>query len=189
MAPNSVPLFSLSVNKAGAGQGRILSDPARLIRCEAICTTAGPIQLESGTTVTLVATAANGHQFDSWTGCDSLNGDRCTVVMNGNRTPTATFSPMAAMFTLMVEVNAPTGSISSVVGIEPPGSQILCRVSGGPVCNEDFAPGTVVILGPDSSSLELGRFTGWVGCDSLGPLFACTVTMTDHRTVLGSFSQ
>jgi hypothetical protein len=61
-------------------------------------------------------------------------------------------------------------------------------VSGG-VCSASFPPGTVVSVGPTSSDLELGRFAGWAGCDTVGTLAACTVTLTGDRTVTATFSR
>jgi hypothetical protein len=42
---------------------------------------------------------------------------------------------------------------------------------------------------PDGTSLELGLFGSWAGCDTVGGLFACTVSMTGARTVTGTFSR
>jgi hypothetical protein len=47
----------------------------------------------------------------------------------------------------------------------------------------------VVVLRPSETSLELGLFAGWSGCDTVGGLFACTVTMTRDRTLVATFSQ
>jgi alpha-tubulin suppressor-like RCC1 family protein len=92
-------------------------------------------------------------------------------------------------FTLTVVVNKPSGSFGSVMAVSPPGNTIDCRGSTGPMCAQAFAPGTVVVVRPDDSSIELGRFGGWSGCDSVGVLFACTVTLTGDRTVTAVFSQ
>jgi hypothetical protein len=45
------------------------------------------------------------------------------------------------------------------------------------------------VVRPSDTSIELGLFDGWSGCDSVGGLFACSVTMTNNRTVVAAFSQ
>jgi hypothetical protein len=172
------------------GGGTITSSEAGILGSAAIhCGATCSAIFRLGTDVVLSATAGNGFAFASWEGDCSGSLPMITITMSGPRTCRARFRPSAPGMTLTVEVNAPSGSIFSVVAIEPVGSTILCRASGGPVCSESFAAGTTVILRPDDSSLELGRFTGWTGCDSVGALSACTVTLTANRSVTASFSQ
>ena len=75
------------------------------------------------------------------------------------------------------------------MAVQPPRTRSDCRDANGPICPQTFAAGTVVGVRPDNSSIELGRFTGWSGCDSVGTLFACSVTLTGNRTVVATFSQ
>jgi alpha-tubulin suppressor-like RCC1 family protein len=186
--PAALPVFGLTVNKAGAGAGTVATDPPGVIRCDAGCTTAGPLLLESGTMLTLTARALPGSSFAGWSGPLCAGTDMSVqVTMTAAGSCTATFA--ASQPTLTVEVTAPPGSFGRIIAVEPTTSAISCGVSGG-ICSESFAPGTVVVLRPDSLSLELGRFTGWSsGCDAIGPPFACTVTMTSDRSVGATFSQ
>jgi hypothetical protein len=46
----------------------------------------------SGSTVTLTATPTGSATTASWVGCDSMNGNTCTVILLTNRTVTVTFS-------------------------------------------------------------------------------------------------
>jgi hypothetical protein len=47
-----------------------------------------------------------------------------------------------------------------------------------------------VVVRPSGTSIELGLFGNWLGCDAVGGfLFECTVTMTGHRTVTATFVQ
>ena len=46
----------------------------------------------SGTNVTLTATAAGGATFAGWSGCNTVSGATCTVTMSAARTVTATFN-------------------------------------------------------------------------------------------------
>ena len=60
------------------------------ISCPGDCTG----NYSSGSTVQLTASPSDGYQFDQWTGCDSSNGNQCTVTMNGAENITAVFTEM-----------------------------------------------------------------------------------------------
>jgi len=68
--------YKLSIQEAGIGSGSVTFSPDGMY-----CVAPGPLQhcFYSGTTVTLTATPDNGSVFTSWTGCDSTNGNTCTV--------------------------------------------------------------------------------------------------------------
>ena len=55
---------------------------------------------DSGTSVTLTATAASGSTFFGWIGCDTVSGATCTVTMSAARTVTATFDPQRFVLTV-----------------------------------------------------------------------------------------
>jgi hypothetical protein len=100
-----------------------------------------------------------------------------------------TFAPASGPFTLTVAVNQPAGSIGSIIGVQPAGNVINC---GGPLpqaCTQSFPAGTVVVVGPTNTSVELALFSGWSGCDAIGPLFTCFVTLTGDRTVTATFGR
>jgi hypothetical protein len=82
---------SFSVNVSLNGNGTVTSNPAGIN-----CTTGnqGTCQktFRQGTQVTLTASPATGWQFGSWQGCDSVNGNQCTLKMSANKTCTATFN-------------------------------------------------------------------------------------------------
>jgi hypothetical protein len=181
--PPQGTLFGLTVGKAGAGRGHIATEPPGLLSCGTLCTLTGPVLLESGATVTLSASPESDSAFSGWTGCDSVNGNLCTVTLNASRSVAAAFAPTAADPRLTVVITA-TGGPSSVIAVSPPANVINCHAStGGPVCSQTFAPGTVVQVRPSNTTLELLLFDHWTGCDSIGPLGACTVTLTGDRTV------
>ena len=83
------PKATLSVSKGGTGSGTVVSNPAG-IDCGADCTQA----YDQGTSVTLTATATSGGTFAGWSGACSGTGT-CTVVMDADKSVTATFSPAA----------------------------------------------------------------------------------------------
>ncbi len=83
---------TLEVNKAGSGTGTVTSDDGN-INCGSACshTYIDPL----GTTVILTATPDVSSTFVSWSGCDSSNGNECTVSVPpdiGTTTVTTTFS-------------------------------------------------------------------------------------------------
>ena len=68
------------------GTGTVTSSPAG-INCGNTCSA----PFADGTLVTLTATPGPG-AFTTWGGCDSVDGDQCTVSMTGSRTVTVTFT-------------------------------------------------------------------------------------------------
>jgi hypothetical protein len=182
-------LSALTVAKAGLGAGSIRSDPRGVIECAAGCPGAGPLLLAPASTIVLTASPEPGSALAGWSGCDSVSGDRCTVTMTADRAVAATFVPLSGPFTLTVALSQPPGSIGSIIAVGPPGNVISCGLTSLPVCSQAFPAGTVVVIRPSDTSVELGLFAGWTGCDSIGGLFACTVTLTGDRTVTATFAR
>jgi hypothetical protein len=183
VVPAAGPLSSLTVSKGGTGQGTIRTDPPGLVTCRDDCVSAGPVLIDPTVTITLSAVAGPGSSFAGWSGAGCTGtSPSVPVAMDASRTCTATF--VRHTFNLSVLVNGPAGSIGRITSVPPGG--IDCG-TGGSVCSEAIAPGTTVVLRPDDSSIELNRFAGWVGCDSVGALFACSVTMNANRTVSATF--
>jgi uncharacterized repeat protein (TIGR02543 family) len=74
----------------------------------------------SGTTVTLTATPHTGFSFSSWTGAANNTVNPTTVVMNGNRSVSANYTPIAT-YTVNASAAAngtitPTGAVLTNVG-------------------------------------------------------------------------
>ena len=164
--------FFLSVFRAGAGAGGVSSSPPG-ISCGTDCSEA----YNSGTSVTLTASAAAGSTFAGWNGCDTVSGATCTVTMNAARSVTATFTVAAASFVLTVNKTG-NGAGSSSVSSSPSG------ISCGTDCSEPYNSGTSVTL--TASAAFPFTFAGWSGCDSVSGT-TCTVTMSAARTVTASF--
>ena len=129
----------------------------------------------SGTTVTLTPVPSAGYQFSSWSGANSgdvINtGGVYTIVMNGNKTVQANFSP--ASYTLSVTLSG-AGSVTSV----PAG------IDCGATCEATYPYNTSVTL---TAVADAGStFTGWSGaCSGTG---TCQVTMTAARSVAAVFT-
>jgi len=162
------------VSPAGTGSGTVTSNPTG-INCGAACSAS----YNSGTVVTLTATAStagNGSSFAGWSG-DCTGTAACSVTMSAARDVTPTFNvlPPPVKYTLTVsEGGAGTGTVTS----SPTG--INCSTAA---CAADFNAGTAVAL---TASPNSGMtFAGWSGaCSGTG---SCSVTMLAAQSVSASF--
>ena len=184
--PAAGSLVGLTVNKAGGGQGLVVSQPPGLLTCGGPCIALGPLLLNPSTQVTLIAAPLPGFVFTSWDGCDAVGGSPCYLNVTADRTVTARFDVAPTTFTLTVVVNAPSGSLGTIVGTSPAGITINCTVSGG-TCSQSFAAGTVVQVRP--SGIEGPVFDSWSGCDTITGAGRCNVVLTSNRTVTARFVQ
>ena len=171
--------FPLSVTTTAGGS--VTSSPP-LVQCGIDCSAMVP----GGTSIVLTAVPDPGFEVDSWTGCDFVTGTQCTVAMVAPRAVGVTFVPASGPFTLTVALSGPAGSLGRVYSIAPPDA-INCGLSFGTLCATTQTAGSVVVIRPDDWAIENNRFDGWSGCDSVGALFACTVTLTNHRTIAATF--
>jgi hypothetical protein len=87
----------LTVTKSGTGSGNVTSDPAG-ISCGTDCTQ----NYTSGQSISLTATAAAGSQFGGWGGACSSTNVTTSVILDADKTCTATFNPVPA--TLKIHV-------------------------------------------------------------------------------------
>ncbi len=160
--------YQLSVQKSGTGSGLVTGQG---INCGSDCSET----LGGGTTITLTAAANSGSSLTSWSGCDGVNGNTCTInTINQNKTVTATFTLDVPQYTLLIQK---AGSGSGTVT----GGGIDC----GSTCSVTLAGGTSATLtaAPSTSSF----FTSWSGCDSTNGN-TCTVTLNQNRTVTATFT-
>ncbi|MGQ9858736.1 MAG: choice-of-anchor D domain-containing protein [Thermodesulfobacteriota bacterium] len=83
--------YTLTVKKAGSGEGMITSDPAG-ISCGEDCQEAYPLN----TSVVLTASPAEGSSFAGWSGnCTDIGDGLARVTMNSDKTCTATFTTLS----------------------------------------------------------------------------------------------
>ncbi len=159
--------YTLAVSVSGSGT--VTSSPAG-ISCGSTCQAA----FDSGTQVSLTATAASGWRFDSWSGACTGSG-ACSVRMDQARNVSARFVQAAPVrYTLSVSVSG-----SGSVGSSPAG--ISCSAQ----CTASFDSGTAVTL--TATPGNGASFVGWAG-DCAGTASTCTVTMTQARSVTASFA-
>lgn len=147
------PPMTLTVTRAGTGQGTVLSQPNG-IECGDHCRH----DFDSDTTVTLTAIPATGSTFTNWSGAGDCKGIQPSVkiFMNASWNCVANFSllppPPSSLIRLkVVRAGAGDGSVTSTPnGIE-------C----GNQCTYDFPNGTTITL--TATPTKGSTFTKWSG--------------------------
>ncbi|GAM11402.1 BNR/Asp-box repeat protein [Geobacter sp. OR-1] len=81
--------YSLNISLSGTGSGSVS------LSTGGSCTGNCVQTFAAGTEVTLTPTAGSGSSFNSWSGCDYLSGDSCTVTMSANRSVNAAFRSLS----------------------------------------------------------------------------------------------
>lgn len=118
----------------------------------------------SGSVVTVTATPAAGYVFTGWSGDANGTGSSIAITMNGNKTVTANFAPVAVNYTL------------SVSGIPAAGG----AVSGA----GSYTSGAIVTV---TATPATGySFVSWSG-DAGGTNPTTTVTMNSNKSAIANF--
>ncbi len=179
---------TLTVTKNGTGTGTVTSNDG-YINCGVTCSHNYTNVLP--TNVTLTPTPDVSSTFASWTGCDSVNGNQCTVSMSllgGNKTVTATFN--IKTFTVTANANGNgTGSVASNTGGI---NYNYPAASTGTTSAINY--GTNVVL---TASSGTGSTTSWADCAGAGgtpsgngtSTATCTFSsLTENKTVTATFT-
>ena len=164
------PPRTLTVTKAGDGEGIVVSNPAG-IDCGTTCST----QYGDGTVVILSASPSPGSTFEGWSGVCAGTAT-CVLTMLADRSVTATFTSSSSQQQTLLVSTAGTGS--GTVTSDPAGINCPSQCSAG------FNPGTVVIL--TATPLSGHTFAGWSGdCTGTG---TCALTMSTGHSVTATFT-
>jgi subtilisin family serine protease len=160
--------YALGVSVSGSGIGTVVSLPAGIS-----CGTACSKPFNSGTSVTLTATAGSGSVFSGWSGACSGTG-RCTVTLDDAKQTAAVFIRTHQPLSL---VKAGTGS-GSVVS-NPAG--LSCSAT----CSKLLPLNAALTLTATPAAESV--FTGWTGaCSGTG---TCEVSMAQARSVTATFTR
>lgn len=169
----SPPSVMLGVGKAGSGSGTVTSDPAG-IQCGRDCVQPYVVR----TAVQLTAVPAAGSRFVGWSGCDTVDADRCSVLMTRARRVSATFAPgpgpsvvSVAGRRLVVRKRNPDGTLG------PPNAYVIRGVNWSPASR-----GTATSPSdPGNADARRPEFGTWFGRDI--PLMSA-MNVTTVRTLI-----
>lgn len=145
------------------------------------CGNACNATVNSGTTIHLTAQPSLGYQLTGWTGACTGTNATCDVLVDSNKSVSATFAPIQRNITVEVEdkgdtlgiVNANTGTIQNCTGI------------GSPECQGIYNQGSVLTLTASLENGQAGRFVSWKSysggpCDnSTNPICSFTLPAQD----------
>ncbi len=158
----------LTVTKAGAGSGRVVSAPTGID-----CGTSCSATFDTGTSVTLTATAETGSTFTGWSGACSGSSSTCVITALDAQNVTATFVKRPGTLTV-TKAGSGSGSVISMP------SGIDC----GTTCSAMYETGSTVSLTPMAASGS--AFAGWSGACS--GMSACSVTVQEVTNVTATFT-
>ncbi|MFM7718333.1 MAG: InlB B-repeat-containing protein, partial [Actinomycetota bacterium] len=158
-------------NGDGNGKGSI----AGATTCDATAVTAGTCAttlIAYNTNAVLTATADANSVFKGWTGCTSVSGSQCTVLMSAAKTVTAAFQ---ARYALTVSAT-PLGTGSGTVTV----GGVACTLP----CSPTFESGTIVTIAasPGASSVLNGISGACTGATS------CAVTVNAAKSASVTFA-
>jgi uncharacterized repeat protein (TIGR02543 family) len=152
VAPNQ---YTLTAAASPSDVGTLIRDPDQP-------------QYPAGVTVTVTATPAAGYQFTGWQGDASGSTNPVTVKMDGNKTVTATFVPVAPnQYTLTVSASPADGGTITRAPDQP-------QYSSG---------ATVTVTATAASGYQ---FTGWQG-DAGGSTNPITITINANKAITAMF--
>lgn len=159
---------TLTVTKAGTGEGSVGSSPAG-ITCGSTCS--APF---AAIPITLTATPQAGSVFSGWSGGGCVGTGACHIQLSSDVQVTATFTLVK---TLTV---TETGNGSGVVSSMPAG------IDCGLICAHAFTAGTSVTL--TARPARGSGFAGWSGACSVTTGRICTLQMDADHDVTAAFS-
>jgi uncharacterized repeat protein (TIGR02543 family) len=181
---------SLTVEKAGSGQGKV---GAPGISCDENCSKATSA-VKTGTSVTVKVTPAKGSEaavFENGTGSASgCSGASCTFTISANSSVKVKFSPIPT-HTLTVNLTGPAAYKGKVTGKGTlkglTGSAINCG-SGCTTQTESFFTGDTVTLTAVAGTGY--TFAGWSGSEAgtcTGTTSPCTISTSANKTLSAEF--
>ncbi len=207
-----IELRKLSVQKRGTGGGALTATVGGStdgdIACDAACQTVREKNYNKGTTVSLVATPSSGSRFRGWKELDGTTTAACSENASTSTTCTVALSvfrslvaDLGAIKTLNGSKTGSGGGALTTSNTNWNSERVDCPVAT-PTCAADYDQGDAVTLtaSPVASGSDRSRFAGWkttggvdpyAGCAEgiSGRLPACTVTMSEARSLVADFKK
>ena len=164
------PVLTVTVAKAGAGSGSVVSSPAG-IDCGITCAA----NFNAGTIVTLSAVAETGSVFTGWSGGGCTGAGTCAVTLNAAATVTANFVVLA---------ETPT-ALAMPASVDFGGQSMNTTAPAQMVTLMNVGKGTLGVTDISSSAPE---FKPAHACTTLATGEACTVAVTFTPSAAAAFS-
>jgi Divergent InlB B-repeat domain len=163
------PSYTLTVNSVGLGTVTSTDGKINCVGGTGACSAA----YTGGTSVTMNATPASGWAFSGWSGICS-GGNPCSIVMNSNFGPTATFSRLN--YTLAVN-EVGQGTVSST-------DAVISCTNGSGSCSAPYPSGSAVSL--NATAASGWTFGAWSGpCKGSNP---CNLLMNSNLSPTVTFT-
>ncbi len=134
--PPPVSVYTLTVATVGSGT---VVGPGGDPNCGTDCTR----DYNSGIMTTVAASPDAGYVFSSWSGCDSVFAESCTITMNSNRTVTATLVAEVPLCNTTISCTGACTAPANTCAPPNNGTQSGCvytAYTGGGACTQVAAP-------------------------------------------------
>ena len=179
---------TVTVTLAGTGTvaGNVVDPGATTPRTLPIDCAAGTCQVtvNEGAGLTLRASPAAGFSFASWSGCDSVAGADCVMLVGAAKSVTANFARVQRTVTV---TQAGSGTVTA--------STIDLGATTPRTLPIDCATGTCQATANDGARLTLSAtpaagfsFTSWNGCDSVTGA-DCVIVVSTAKSVTANFAR
>ncbi|MBF0606313.1 MAG: VCBS repeat-containing protein [Magnetococcales bacterium] len=170
----SVTKKTLTIIKQGTGNGSITPSTGTITWTG----NQGTTDYDPDTSVTLTAEGDMSSDFGTWSGCDTVASNVCTVRMSASRTVVVTFN-LKTKGVMLTVTKTGTGD-----GTVMPSTGVL-TFNGNMAMTEYPADSQVILTGTPADG---STFVAWTGCDvPIGN--KCTVTMTAEKIIAIEFKK
>jgi uncharacterized repeat protein (TIGR02543 family) len=167
-------LKKIQVTIQASGHGTIATADGTVSCTKPTCT----VSVNSGSSLSLVATPGSDSDFNSWSGCTTTTGTTCALTtITSAATVSATFAVKNASFIIAKQGNGSGTVTATWAG----GGSLNC----GAACSANIPQGTVVTVAGTAAALSTLAFSG-ASCTGVGP---CQVTVpAGGTTVTATFT-
>lgn len=177
LAFSKINNYNLTISKTGNGSGTVISSPFGIDCGDTCMVTVGLAE-----TYKLLASPNTGSIFGGWSGCDSKDGNLCTVITKQDKNITAIFSKQTFYVTTTV-----SGNTSGI--IKSDNSSINCGTDAWGLdssCIGTYNYSDIVTL--TATPITGKAFAGWgYGQCTSSTTYTCTFTVSANKTVFASF--